>query len=175
MLLCEIALQVLEVRRNARLRTFRRSSKILNRPGDCLAQLSRGTQRPIGVAQHFAGEEHGVGLTRGEHVLGLYRRGDHTHRPRQDSGFASNALGKCRLIARSNGYFGGRHVAAGRAVDEIDSHRLQLTRQFYRLLEVPAAFGPIRTGQAYEERRAFRPNRAHRGDHFAQEARPVFE
>ena len=53
------------VRRDALGRVLRRGAQIaqiLHRPGHGVPQVACGAQRPIGVAQELAGDEHDVGL-----------------------------------------------------------------------------------------------------------------
>ena len=85
-------------------------------------------QRPIGVAQHLAGEQHDVGLIVADDLVGLRRRGDHADRGGGDIRLATNSLGERRLIAWPDGDIRLLNIAARRAIDHIDAESKQLAR-----------------------------------------------
>src|ERR1700722_8017780 len=77
----------------------RRRAQILRWPGRKLPEFLRSTQRPIGVAQHFAGKQHDIGLIVADDLIGLSRRGDHADRCGGDIRLAANPLGERGLVS----------------------------------------------------------------------------
>src|SRR3984957_130874 len=125
-------------------RIARRSTQILRWPRGNLPEFLRGMQRPIGVAQHFAGEQHDIGLLVADDLIGLSRRGDHADRRGGDIGFAANPPGERRLISGSHWNLRLLDIAARRAIDQIDPQGEQKARKLDRLVDVPPAFNPVR-------------------------------
>jgi hypothetical protein len=68
-----------------------------------------------------------------------------------------------------------RHQRARRAVEQIDAQRLQLARQGDRVLDRPAAFGPVGGGDAHEQRQPLGPLGARGRHRLAQKPRAVLE
>ena len=60
-------------------------------------------------------------------------------------------------------------------MDRSAAARFQRTRKFNRLLDIPAAFDPIRAGDAHRHRPLRGEYRAHRLEHLKREAQPVLE
>ena len=58
--------------------------------------------------------------------------------------------GERHLVAGPNGNFRVREIAAARNIDYVDAKWFKAARQFDGLFEVPAAFLPVRGGDAKE-------------------------
>ena len=86
--------------------------RVLRRPRRGLAELSRGAQRPVRVAQELARDDHRVGLPRADDLFGLGRGRDQTHGPGHHPGFLADALRERRLVARPHGNLRVMGVAA---------------------------------------------------------------
>jgi hypothetical protein len=111
---------------------------------------SRAARKGQYESRKNSGHDHGICLFRPNDVLRLNRRSDHSDGTRHDSGFAADAFRKRRLVTGPDRNFRVGHIATGRAIDEIDSHWLQLTSEFNRLIDIPSALDPIRRRDAHE-------------------------
>ena len=100
------------VRRRALRRAGRRGSKILRRPRQGLPEFASGAQRPIGLAQKLAREQHKVGLTSADNLIGLGRRRDHPDRRGGDFRLTPNALRERNLISLPDRNLGALDIAA---------------------------------------------------------------
>ena len=78
----------------SRRRSGRRSAQILFGPACRFAQCGRCVHRPIGIAQHGAGQEHKISLALRDDGVGLRRLGDEPNRGRCNAGFAADSGGK---------------------------------------------------------------------------------
>src|SRR6202034_3865784 len=81
-----------------------------------------------------------------------------------DAGFPTDLLRKRRLISWTNRNPRLGHNAAGGTIDQVRAQRLQLSRQFHRLLDIPGPIDPIGRRNTHEQRSSFWPNAAH-GSH----------
>ena len=108
---------------------MRRGAEILDRPACSFAKGRSGMQWPVGVAQHFAGEEDEVGLAVGNDGVGLRGLGDHADGGSGDAGFGADACGERTWKSGADGDIGVGSLAAGGAVDEIDAMGAQDDRQ----------------------------------------------
>ncbi len=69
----------------------------MSSPSSVLAELGGGAQRPVGIAQLLARQQHGIGLTGNEDVLDLLGLGQQSDRSRRDAGRA-DGLGERHLV-----------------------------------------------------------------------------
>lgn len=132
-------------------------------------------QRPVGIAEHLAGEEDQIGLTLADDCIGLMRVGDHADGRGGNCGFGADARGKRSLETGTGRDFGVRNQASGRDVDEVDAMSAEEACESDRVIWRPAALSPIRRRDADEEGEVGRPNCADCVDDLKQEARAVFE
>ena len=130
-------------------------------------------ERPVGFAEEFASQQHQVGLSGGDDVLGLLGREDHADGPGEDSSLAANALGKGSLIARAKRNFRGRNDSSRGCVDEINAKRFDLTGERDGILDIPTALGPVRGGDAEPQGKAFGPDSTDGFDNLAEDAGAV--
>ena len=154
---------------------MRRSAKILHRPACRFAKGGSRVERPVGIAQHFAGQEHQVRLPTGDDRVGLRGIGDHAHGGGGDAGFAADARRKRHLEAGADGNGGVGNLATGRNIDQIDAVLRQQAGKLNGFVEGPAAFGPIGGGDADEERQVLRPRGADGIDDLERKAGAIFE
>src|SRR5713101_2572419 len=75
---------------------------------------------------------------------------DHSDCSSQDVRFPADLLCKRCLIARTDRNLCMRHIAARRTIDQVYSKFLELTGEFDRLLNIPAAIRPIGGRNAYK-------------------------
>ena len=113
---------------------------ILHRPRCGFAECDGGVERPIGIAQHLAGEEDEVGITVGDEVVGLVWLGDHANGGCRNGGFGADAGSKRGLKSGADGDFGIRYKAAGRDVDEVHAVGAQVSGESDGVVDGPAAF-----------------------------------
>ena len=125
----EARFETLQIHRNPGLRAFRRRPEILHRPRDWLLQFSSRSQWPIRIAQKLARDNHRIRLSRPNDVLCLHWRSDHSDRTGHDFSFAPDLFGKSRLVTGTDRNFRVGNVTAGRTIDQIHSHLLQLPRR----------------------------------------------
>ena len=156
-------------------RPARRRAQILPRPRRDLPEFLRGVQRPVGVAQHLAREQHDIGLIVADDLVGLSRRGDHADRGGGDIRLTPNPLGERRLISGSDRDLRLLDIAARRAIDHIDAKSEQKPRELDRLVDVPSAFNPIGRRDSHEQRAALGQHASYRRDAFAKKPRPIVE
>ena len=84
---------------------------------------------PVGVIEHGTGERHHIGFAVGNDRLGLPGRGDQSDRACGDTSLALHLLGELDIGAGDDGGPGvGADAARGNA-DEIESGRLERTRE----------------------------------------------
>lgn len=88
-------------------------------PGCFLLEVLRGVERPIGVAEKFAGKKDEVSLAGADDLVGLRGCGDHAYGSGGDGGFVVDGLGVDDLIAGTERDLLGGMVAASGDVDEI--------------------------------------------------------
>ena len=86
-------------------------------------------QGPVGIAEHFAGEEDEIGLALGDDGVGLMRVGDHADGSSGSGGFGADARGKGSLETGTDGDLCVRNQAAGGDVDEVDAVGTQETAE----------------------------------------------
>jgi hypothetical protein len=108
-------------------------------------------ERPVGIAQEFAGDDDEVGLAGADDVRGLGWVGDHADGAGEDAGLCADSFGKRRLIAGAERDGRAEDIAARGAVDEVDAAVAQERGEADGLLEVPAAFGVVGDGDADEQ------------------------
>ena len=121
-------------------------SAVLNRPGNRIlpAQSARGQARPIRFAQKFPRQQHHVRAAVTDDFVRMRWFGDAADRRRREARLPPDAFGKRRLITRADGNFRVWRHSARAAIDQVHPLRLQVSRQHYRLLEVPRALHPVR-------------------------------
>ena len=113
LLLSEATLKAGKIRSRTGLGTGRSGPYILHRPGNCVTQLARRAQRPVGVAQHLTGKQHKVRLAVTNNLVCLDRRGDETDGPGRYPGLAPDSLREGRLVTGAKRDLGLRDVPAG--------------------------------------------------------------
>ena len=114
-------------------------------------------ERPVGIAEHFAGEEDEIGLAVGDDCVGLLRIGDHADGGGGDGGFGADARGEGNLVAGADGDFCVGNEAAGGDVDEVDAVGAEMAGESDGVVDGPAAFGPVGGRDADEEGQVFGP------------------
>ncbi len=92
--------------------------------------------------------------------------------PVGDAGAAADRGRERHLVARAQRDV-GQHVAAGRAVDQVDAERGGLLGQRDGVLGGPAALGPVAGGDAQQQRLVLRPDAAHVLDDLEHQAHPA--
>jgi len=132
-------------------------------------------QRPIRVAQHFAGEQDDIGLVVADDLISLSRRGDHADSSSGDIGLTANPSGERRLIAGTDRNLSLLDIAARRAIDQIDPQGEEKARKLDRLVDIPTAFNPVGRLNPDKERIALGQDLAHRRHALAKEPRPILE
>src|SRR5690606_30822454 len=123
---------------------------VLHRPLDLDAEAMRGLEGPAGVAEQFAAEEDEIGLSRAHDGIRLLRLGDEADGGGVDLRLTADPLGEGDLVARADGDLGIGNEAATRAVDDVDAVLAEEPSELDRLVNVPAAFHPVRRGDADE-------------------------
>jgi hypothetical protein len=119
---------------------------VLHRPGEAIgAQRLGGVQRPIGIVEQHAAQNHEIGTAVGNDLFGSLRRRDQADRRGCNAGVAPNALGERNLIAGMDRNALARIEPAAAGVDEIDvAGRLQGARERNRILQGPSRPPPNR-------------------------------
>ena len=130
----------------------RRRSRIGSATAAGSPRASRGFDGPVGLAQHFAGEEGQVGFAAGDDFVGLMRIGDYADGSGEDCGLFTNRGGEGDLEARRDRDFRVGDQSAAGAIHQIDAERFQGSGELDGLVEIPAAFDPIGGGNADEQR-----------------------
>ena len=127
-----------------------RSAKILRRPRSRVAKGGGGVNGPVGVAEHFAGQEDEIGVSGGDDVVGLMRIGDHADGGSGDVGFVADLGSKGNLVAWAGGDFGIGNHAARRAIDEVDAVVAEEGGKSNGIIDGPAFrfVGPVCGGDA---------------------------
>lgn len=118
-------------------------AKILHRPACGFAKYSRGVERPVWIAEHFAGEKDEVGAAFGDDCVGLMRVCDHADGGGGNRGFGPDARGKRRLERGADRDDGVRNLAARGAIDEVDALGAEMAGEGDGVIDSPAAFNPI--------------------------------
>ena len=131
--------------------------------------------RPVGVAEHFARHEDEVGLALVDDAVGLGGLGDHADGGGGDGGFVADASREVDLIAGREGNFGVGDVAAGRAVDQVNAVFAQEAGKLNRVVDGPAAFRPVASGDADKQGQMGGPDTAHFIDNLEKETGAVFK
>ena len=72
---------------------------VLDRPGRLDAEVLRGLDRPVRLAEQLAGEEDQVGVAAGDDLVGLRRLGDQADRAGQDPGLVADPPRERDLVA----------------------------------------------------------------------------
>ena len=153
----------------------RGGAEILRGPRGGFAESGGGVERPVGVAQEFTSDDNEVGLAGADDVRGLSGVGDHADGAGEDAGLGADGFREGRLIAGAEGNGRAEDIAAGGAVDEVDTAVAEESGEADGLREIPAAFGVVGSGDADEERAFAGPGFADgRGD-FEEEADAVVE
>jgi len=130
---------------------------------------------PVGVAQHFACEQHEIGLTFGDDRVGLMRIGDHADGGGGNSRFRADARGEGNLEAGADGDFGVGSETARGDVDEVDAAGAKQAGEGDGFVGRPAAIDPVGCGDSDEEREVSRPSAANCIDDLEQEVGAVFK
>ena len=116
-------------------------------------------QRPGGVGQHGAAEQHDVGPVIGDDFGGMFGGGDHADGAGGDAGLGADRLGEGHVVAgvdRGDVLLGGD--AAGGAVDQVDlAGGLEHFRDLDGVGQGVPAGGPVGAGQAHPERQLVGP------------------
>ena len=102
---------------------------------------------PVGIAEHFAGEQDQVGVPFGDRGLGLLRLGDHPADGGRNLGLAANSAGHGNQESGSPGDVrdvGRDEVVAH--VEQIESGVFELPRQLDRFVDRHAAVDPVGAG-----------------------------
>src|SRR4051812_43345790 len=94
-----------------------------------VAQLPRGVDGEVRVAQELAGEEDEVGLVFGDDGVGLFGVRDQANGGYVELGSVFDGFGEADLIARARGNDGVGDAAARAAVNQIDVFALEQRRQ----------------------------------------------
>lgn len=124
---------------------------VRNRPREVAAEDLLGPEGPVGLAEEGTGQKDQVGAALPDDLVGLVGLGDEADGRRPDVGFLTDAGGEWYLVALGDGDLDGGQDAAGGSVDEVNPFGLEGTGENDRLLDVPAAFGPVGGGDADEE------------------------
>jgi len=132
-------------------------------------------QRPIRIAQHFAGEEDEVGVTVGNDGVGLLRVRDHADGGRGDGGLGADPRCEGGLKRASHGDFCIGNQPAGGTIDQIDAMGTEMTGEGDGFIDRPASVGPIGGRDTNEERQVGRPRGANGVDDLQKEAYAIFE
>ncbi len=145
--------------------------------GDCErgAEGLGGAHGEVGIAEKFAGDEDEIGLAGVDDVFGLLGFGDHADGAGEDFGVAADLRGKRDLVAGAGGDFGVEGVTAGGGVDEVDAEGLDEAGELDGVVNRPAAFDPISSGDAEEEREMVRHFGADGFNDFAEETGAIVE
>jgi len=133
----------------------------LHGPAHGFAERFGSVERPVGVAQHLAGEEDDVGLAFGDDFVGLLRFGDEADCGGGDACFFADAFGEGDLEGGAGGNFGMRHKAAGGDIDEIDAVFAEMAGELYGFVGRPPTFGPVGGGDADQEWQVVGPSGAY--------------
>lgn len=132
-------------------------------------------ERPIRIAQHFAGEEDEVGVTFGNDGVGLLRVGDHADGGSGDGGLGADPRGEGGLKRGAYGNLRVGNLTAGGAIDQVDAMGAEMTREGNGFIDRPAAVGPIGGRDTNEEGQVGRPCGAHGVDDLKEQAYAIFE
>src|SRR2546422_5893589 len=127
------------VYRNAGPGPVRRGPQILDRPWDCLTELTGRAQRPVRITQELARDEDRICAAGRDDLLGLSGRRDHPDRAGHYVCLSPESPGERRLVPGTDRNAGAGRVATRRAVDEVDAELLQDPGERNRLLDIPAA------------------------------------
>jgi hypothetical protein len=103
-------------------------------------------QGPVRLAQKLAREHDGISLARPDDVVRLRRLSNHPHGYGRDSRLTPDAFRKWHLIARTKRNSYSRRHASGRAIHQTHSQPLEHSGQRDRILNRPATFHPVCTG-----------------------------
>jgi hypothetical protein len=163
---------------SARGRAARSGAQILHGPGCRFIECSGSVERPIRIAQHFAGEEDEIGLAAGDEVVGLMRVGDHADGGGGNGGFGANASCEGSLECGPDGNLGIGDLAAGGNVDEIDAVCAEMTGESDGFVDgpaIPAIFGPVGGGDADEDGQVRGPRGAYGVDNLKEETDAIVE
>ena len=137
-----------------------------------MAQALRGVERPVGIAQHLASQQHDVGVSLAN-LLRLFGVGDHADRGGGDPRLAPDSGRERNLIAGAERNFAASDIAARGAIDE-STPCLQPAREFdvCSTSQPPSvqSVAEMRTNSG--QRRAGVPDR---GGDFQREANSVLE
>ena len=144
-------------------------------PGWGDAERDGGIDGPIGVTEHFAGNEDHIGAFAGDDGFGLVGVGDHSDGPGWNLRAAFNAFGEVDLVAGAGGDISFCGGAAATAIDEIEAEWFEAFTKFNTIFECPAAINPIGAGNAHHQRRFIRKSGADGFDEFMMEACAVLE
>ena len=90
-------------------------------PSGRIAEGGRGVNRPVGVAEKFAGEEDEVGLAVFNDGVGLGGFSDEADGGGWSCGFSSDSGCKWDLKTGSDGDFGVGDLASGGNVNQVDT------------------------------------------------------
>ncbi len=87
-------------------------------------QRLRCPEGPIRIAQKFAREQHQVGASVSDNVIGLHGFGDHAHGRGRNPGSVPDPLGQRNLVTGADRNLGERTAAARTAINQIDASPL---------------------------------------------------
>jgi hypothetical protein len=148
---------------------------VLGWPFRSLTQRGGGVQRPVGVAQHLAGQENQIGLAAGNNRVGLRRIGNHAHRSGRHFGFLAYSRGERDLVTGADRDLYVRNHASRGAIDQIDAVRAKEMCELNGLVDIPSTLSPVGCGDAHQQRQMLRPFGADRVHNFQQQPSPVFK
>jgi hypothetical protein len=92
-------------------------AEILDWPAYGEAQVAGYGERPVGLAEEFAGQDYYVGFALVEDRVGLAGTRDHAHRAGHDAGALADFCGERNLVAGGDGNLCIRNHAAGGTVN----------------------------------------------------------
>ena len=84
----------------------------------------------MGIAKHLAREQHQIGLSVADDLVGLSRRGDQADRSGGDIRFAANSFREWRLISGPHGDVRLFEIPPRRAIDHVNAKSEQKAREF---------------------------------------------
>jgi len=128
----------------------------------------------VRVAHRRSRHHDRLDVTAGQDFLSLHASGNHAHRIRRDLDFATNSLRQLDLVARTDRNGGVHYVATARSVNEINAPLGQDSHQLDRVIDRPAAVGPVGCREPDEERRRS-AHRTNGVDHGHQETTAIFK
>jgi hypothetical protein len=145
-------------------------------PGILHAEFDRRVVGPVGIAEHFAGEEDHVGVAVADGLFGLLGIGDHPACGGGDAGFFADA--PCQGDHESGSPGDLRDVGRDEAladIEEIEAGGFQALGEFDGFLDGDSAFEPVGDRESRRQGEALGPDLADGGEGFHEEADAIFE